>query len=121
MPGLELFFQLLVGHALADFVLQSEAMGRGKNRNSDIHHNKASSFPSWYYWLSAHSLVHGGTVYLITNSLLLGLIETASHWLIDFTKCEGKIGLHTDQTLHIGFKVGYVLAIYYWFTPHFLL
>jgi hypothetical protein len=29
--------------------------------------------------------------------------------------------LHTDQTLHIGFKVGYVLAIYYWFTPHFLL
>lgn len=111
MLGFELFFQLLVGHALADFVLQSEAMGKGKNRNSDIHHNKGSSFPSWYYWLGAHSLVHGGMVYLITGSLLFGLIETASHCLIDFSKCEGKIGLHTDQALHIGFKLAYVFAL----------
>lgn len=111
MPGYELFFQLLVGHALADFVLQSEAMGRGKNRHSDIHINKSSSFPRWYYWLGAHSLVHGGIVYLITNSLILGLIETLAHWVIDFSKCEGKIGLNTDQSLHIAFKVGYVFAL----------
>lgn len=111
MPGFELFFQLLVGHALADFVLQSEAMGRGKNRHSDIHHNKASTFPRWYYWLAAHSLVHGGIVYLITNSLLLALIETASHCVIDFCKCEGKIGMNTDQALHVGFKIGYVFAV----------
>lgn len=111
MPGYELFFQLLVGHVVADFVLQSEAMGRGKNRHSDIHHNRSSNFPNWHYWLGAHALMHGGMVYLITNSLFLGLIETATHCLIDFSKCEGKIGLNTDQALHIGLKVAYVFAV----------
>lgn len=111
MPGLELFFKLLVAHATADFVLQSEAVGRGKNRHSDIHYGKTFSFPKWYYWLSAHALVHGGLVYLITNSLLLGVIEVVSHWCIDFAKCEGLIGFNQDQALHIGFKIGYVFAV----------
>lgn len=111
MPGLELFFKLLVAHATADFVLQSEAMGRGKNRHSDIHHGKTFNFPKWYYWLTAHALVHGGLVYLVTNSLLLGVIETVSHWCIDFAKCEGLIGFHQDQALHVGFKIGYVFAV----------
>ncbi|MGJ8689687.1 MAG: DUF3307 domain-containing protein [Gammaproteobacteria bacterium] len=111
MFGFELFFQLLVGHALADFVLQSDAMGRGKNRHNDMQKSAGSNFPRWYYWLSAHSLVHGGIVYLITGSLTLGLIETFAHGLIDFTKCEGKIGINTDQALHIACKIAYVFAV----------
>ncbi|MDP1931586.1 MAG: DUF3307 domain-containing protein [Gammaproteobacteria bacterium] len=111
MPGLELFFKLLVAHAAADFVLQSEAMSRGKDRHSDIHHGKSANFPKWYYWLTAHALIHGGMVYLVTNSFLLGAIETVSHWSIDFAKGEGLIGFNQDQTLHIGFKIGYVLAV----------
>ena len=111
MPGFELFFQLLAGHALADFVLQSEAMGRGKNRHSDIHSSKNANFPRWYYWLGSHALVHGGIVYLITQSLPLVLCETFTHSLIDFAKCEGKIGFHTDQMLHLLIKVGYIFIL----------
>lgn len=49
MPGLELFFKLLVAHAVADFVMQPEAMSRGKNRHSAIHDQMSSNFPKWYY------------------------------------------------------------------------
>ena len=33
----ENIFMLLFGHAIADFVLQPDAMGYGKNRNDKIH------------------------------------------------------------------------------------
>lgn len=107
MQLLENLFMLIFGHALADFVLQPEAMGYGKNRNDKIHDKEHSLFPVWYYWLTAHALVHGGIVFLITNSLLFGIIETVLHWLTDFAKCEGWIGMHQDQAIHISCKVGY--------------
>jgi hypothetical protein len=50
-------------------------------------------------------------VYLITNSLLLGMIETVSHWVIDSAKSEGAINFHQDQGLHLSFKVGYLFAV----------
>ncbi len=112
MPLTELLFQLIFGHALADFVLQPEAMGYGKNRNDKIHDKEHSLFPVWWYWLTAHSLVHGGVVYLITNSLLLGVIETVIHWVTDFSKCEGWIGFHLDQSIHIGCKLVYGYIIF---------
>lgn len=31
--------------------------------------------------------------------------------LIDFAKCEGYIGFHQDQALHVGLKAGYVFAL----------
>ncbi len=108
---LENLFMLFFGHALGDFVLQPEAMGYGKNRNDQIHDKEHSLFPRWYYWLSAHSLVHAGLVYLITGSLLFGLIELAIHWLTDFMKCEGKISIHQDQGIHLGCKVLYALFL----------
>lgn len=107
MQLLENLFMLIFGHALADFVLQPDAMGYGKNRNDKIHDKEHSLFPVWYYWLAAHALVHGGIVFLITDSLLFGIIETVLHGLTDFAKCEGWIGLHQDQAIHIGCKVGY--------------
>ena len=111
MAGLTVFFELLVAHALADFALQGEAMGSGKNRNNKIHLNKDNHFPSWQYWLAAHSLVHGGAVYIVTGSLLLGVIETLLHGLIDFSKCEGWINFHQDQGLHVTCKIAYCFAL----------
>lgn len=112
----ELLFMLFAGHALADFVLQPDAMGYGKNRNDKIHDRESSLFPVWYYWLTAHAMTHGGVVFLITNSLVLAIIEVVAHWFIDYAKCEGWIGMHQDQAMHLGCKVVYALLI---FSPGF--
>lgn len=115
-------FLLIFAHALADFVLQPEAMGYGKNRNDKIHDKEHSLFPVWWYWLTAHSLVHGGVVYLVCFALLgssmllalsLALLESVAHWCTDFAKCEGWISTHQDQAVHISFKLAYAFLIYY--------
>ena len=112
MSLMPIFFQLLIGHALADFVLQPDAMGYGKNRNSDAQKTKGELFPHWYYWMTAHALVHGGVVYIVSGSAVLGLIETGLHWAIDFGKCEGWYNIHIDQGLHIACKLVYCGLIY---------
>lgn len=106
-----LFFKLLIGHAVADFVLQSDTMARAKSRHSDFGKSQGSSFPQWYYWLTAHALVHGGAVYLLTGSAVLGLIETLLHWAIDFAKQERWINFHQDQALHLLCKVLYCTVV----------
>jgi len=111
MPIISYLFQLIVAHAVADFVLQQEAMGSGKNRHSEIHNKRGVHFPAWYYWLTAHALVHGGAVFLVTGSLILGVVETLLHWTIDYAKCERWINFHQDQALHMGCKVGYCFFI----------
>lgn len=102
-------FQLLVGHALGDFALQSDWMAKNKNRNvSPSYVPTGQTFtPTWFYVLSAHALIHGGLVYLITGNLVFGLVETVLHWTIDFFKCENIIGPHTDQITHIWWKIIY--------------
>ena len=90
---------------------RSCAMGYGKNRNDEIHNKEHSLFPVWWYWLTAHALVHGGAVYLVTNSLVFGIIETVIHWITDYAKCEGWIGMHQDQGIHIGCKLGYAIIL----------
>ena len=59
----------------------------------------------------AHALVHGGIVYLITGGLVLGVVETVLHAIIDYSKCQHWIGFHVDQGLHIMRKVGYLYFI----------
>jgi len=108
---MEMFFLLIVGHALADFVFQDETMSKAKSRDAAIHKETGEGFPAWWYWLSAHALVHGGAVYLITGSLWFGVLETLLHWFIDYLKCEHRINLHQDQALHMVCKVGYCLAL----------
>ena len=109
---IELIFLFLVGHAVADFSLQIDSMAKGKNR-----HNKTTPPPGakyiscWPYWLSAHALIHGGAVFLVSESLLIGLVETAAHWLTDFAKCENWITVHQDQFIHIACKFAYVLFL----------
>ena len=106
-----LFFQMLVGHAMGDFVFQRQVMALSKNRHAEIFKTAGPRFPPWYYWMLAHVLVHGGIVYLVTGSLVLGVVETVLHAIIDYAKCERWIGIHVDQGLHILCKVGYLFFI----------
>jgi hypothetical protein len=63
---------------------------------------------------SAHALTHAGIVYVITGSVLCAGLEFATHWLIDFGKCEKNYSLHIDQGMHMAFKVLYcVLLVYF--------
>jgi hypothetical protein len=102
-----LFFQFLIGHALGDFVLQSDVMARAKSRSYAATAERGPGFPAWYYWLAAHALVHGGIVWIVSGSAALGLVEAALHALIDWAKCEHRITFHQDQALHVLCKVGY--------------
>lgn len=117
---MELIFHLIAAHFVADFVLQPDAMGYGKNRHRNVRQKNVQpegasdmtpGFPAWGYWLTAHSFAHGLAVYWITGLWWLGLIETALHALIDFLKCESLFNLHVDQALHILCKLAYAVAL----------
>ena len=103
---IELLFKLVIGHAVADFWMQSDALAQMKNRNRPNIRVPPGQTPQimWPYALTAHALMHGGTVWFITGSMWLGIAETIAHWIIDFGKCENWYGIHTDQFAHIGCK-----------------
>ena len=112
---LELFISLIMGHALADFALQSDAMAKGKNFSRPVDLSKIPPGQKvqvvWPYWMAAHALIHGGMVFLITGSLGLGVAEAAAHWWIDCAKCANITGIHMDQFLHAFCKVIWVLCV----------
>jgi hypothetical protein len=111
-----LFFAMLIGHVLADYPLQGRFLSIAKNRHADVSGLFGYEPPPrgiWLHALTAHSLVHAGTVWLITGSLLLGLVELVLHWIIDFAKCEKWMNFTVDQLLHVACKVGYVVLIAY--------
>lgn len=93
-----MLFMLVFAHALADYPLQGEFLSQAKNRNTPT----GKEF--WMHALPAHSIIHGGLVFLVTGSIWLALAETAIHGITDWFKCEGKISLHVDQAIHIGCK-----------------
>lgn len=111
---LKVFFALLIGHAIADFALQNDYVATYKARR--IHRWKELN-PVWGWVMSAHCLIHGGVVWLITGSMTLGLAETFMHFFIDFCKTEGifdqcsdqrvppSSAYHIDQVLHISCKL----------------
>jgi hypothetical protein len=99
---LTLLFWLFVAHAFGDYVFQTDVMSREKRRSSETELQK---IVPWYYWLSAHALVHGGLIAAVTGSVVIGILETVAHWVIDFGKCEGWYGMKTDQLLHVLCKV----------------
>lgn len=108
-----LLFQLLVGHAVADFALQSDAMARGKNRHSPILNVPAGQKPTvhWQYWMGSHGLIHAGAVYLVTGSILWAFVELVGHITADILKCENLTTIHTDQAIHVGMKVLYAVVL----------
>lgn len=89
-----IFALLVFAHNLADYPLQSDFLAQGKNRNTPI----GKVF--WPHCLAAHSIIHGGFVGVITGSIWLAVAETLIHAATDFAKCEGKISMRTDQTIH---------------------
>jgi hypothetical protein len=107
-----LVFLLLGFHALCDFALQPDVMVRGKNRFT----SDPRVQPRWWWWLSAHGLVHGAAVALALMAAgfpqlwWLGLMEAAGHAAIDDLKCAGRIGLATDQGLHYACKLAWAAA-----------
>ncbi len=96
-----LVFWLLVAHFVADYPLQGDTTAREKNRHA---RTPLQQHVPWYYWLTAHALMHGGAVALVTGSAALGAAETLAHWLIDFGKCERWFSIHVDQALHLACK-----------------
>jgi len=100
-----LMLALAIGHALADFPLQGSWLAEQKSRH------QASSKSDWLVALAAHSLIHCGAVWLITGSVVLGIVEFFLHAFIDTLKAEKKIGLLGDQALHLVCKLGYVMLL----------
>lgn len=105
---MELLFKLIIGHAVADFALQSDAMAKGKNPN--IPRDNIQS-PNWRYWLLSHSLIHAGVVWLITGNVIYAFIELLCHYVIDMIKCDRHINSHEDQILHILCKILYCIIL----------
>jgi hypothetical protein len=113
--ALALLLALCVGHAIADFPLQGEFLARGKNRHLDppiLASGDGSPKRIWIYCLTAHALIHAGVVWIVTGSIVFGLIELVVHWIIDALKAEGKFGFEVDQWIHVGTKVVYVVLIW---------
>ena len=105
---INLFYWLLVGHGVADLVLQTRTMSKMKNRHkwaAEVPDDQKQFMPHWLYWLTTHSMIHGAAVYLVTASFMLGLLETVLHGVIDFFKCEKRYGANVDQALHVLCKV----------------
>ena len=98
----KMWWVLAALHMLADFPLQGEFLAVGKNRHLPL------GKMYWKVCLLAHSTIHGFMVYLPTNSVTLGLMETVAHAAIDAAKCENKISLNTDQALHLLCKAVWV-------------
>lgn len=68
----------------------------------------------WWHLMTAHAFIQGGGVYVLTGSVLLGLLETVFHFGIDVLKCENITNIDTDQALHIWCKIVWtILAVLY--------
>ena len=98
-----LFFAFAIAHALADFPLQGDYLARVKQRRN------ASTTFEWLAALSAHSMIHAGAMWIVSGSIIVGLIELVLHWVIDLGKGEGLYGYATDQALHLSCKVVYAV------------
>ena len=107
----QVFFALVIGHAVADFPLQGEYLALGKNRRYLTRLKDPNRPPEmWVFCMGAHCLIHAGTVWVITGSSLLGVVELGVHWALDQAKCEGKTSFAADQWAHVGCKGLYVIA-----------
>ena len=88
-----------IQHALADYPLQGEFLAKAKNRAAPI-----PGVP-WYQALGAHAIIHGAAVAAITGKPALGIAETVVHAITDDAKCKGRISYNTDQAIHVGCKL----------------
>jgi hypothetical protein len=107
----QMFFALVIGHAVADYPLQGEFLAMCKNRRFLVRLKDPQRPPElWVYCMAAHCLIHAGAVWVITGSVALGVVELVLHWLLDQAKCEGKTTFAMDQWGHVVCKAGYVVV-----------
>jgi hypothetical protein len=86
-------------HYLCDYPLQGAFLSEAKNRFS-------SKIPyPWHEAMTAHAVIHGGAVALLTGVWWLAFPEIIIHFITDDRKCAGKIDIYTDQSIHIGCKL----------------
>ncbi|AGT11166.1 DUF3307 domain-containing protein [Paracoccus aminophilus] len=104
----DLFALMVFGHMLGDYPLQGAFLSRAKNRSDPL------PGTPWYQALAAHAIIQGGIVGIITGSLVLALLETVIHALIDDAKCRNKIGFNLDQLLHILCKLLWIGLLVIW-------
>ena len=95
---------LIAGHAFADYPLGGDFLSQGKNTNFPDNEAK------WYHVLTTHSAMHGGIVFFITTSPVLGVSEFVIHWITDCFKYFRKISVNIDQEIHIGCKLLWWIA-----------
>lgn len=95
------FWMMLCGHALMDYALQTDWIAKGKDWNKNP---KGELGMPWYYIMASHCLMHGGMVTVLTGSVYMGVAECLIHYLVDCLKCDGRIGQHEDQFIHVGCK-----------------
>lgn len=119
---LGVLFLFVGSHFICDYVLQTDAIAVGKNRQIE----EPKFGVQWYYWMAAHCYTHGvgvmAVTYVFTESLWLSIYfafkEFFAHWVIDTIKCSGRVSLHTDQVLHLTYKlffsVGVVIYMVIW-------
>ncbi len=101
---MEILFKLIIGHALCDYPLQGDFIGKFKNPwvASPI-----SGVTIWWHLLTAHALIHAGSVWVVTGKVELAIIEFVFHWLIDLSKSAGWTDFHADQALHVACKIAW--------------
>ena len=99
---IEELFLLFAGHFLADFPLQGDHISKTKSRHHipDYIPKGQIATPIWFYSLTAHAMIHGLMVFLITTRMDLTLFMIITHWIIDFMKCENWTDPHADQVFH---------------------
>lgn len=97
--SLWLLFYVMALHWLADFVLQSDKMARGKSKSN--------------YWLSIHVLVYTSVMFLGMFLLSLNLVHLAlwtlfngsAHWVTDYFTSRGSSYFFQKEDYHNGFVV----------------
>lgn len=108
--GLNLFFALMIGHALADYPLQGDFIALHKNRHY-IDEQRVLPAGIWIHCLLAHSLIQAGFVWMISGRVIFAVVELVLHLSFDFLKCEKVTGFQTDQALHAATKAIFVIAL----------
>lgn len=108
MEFLTVFLILVCAHFICDFPLQGDFVAKFKARTIDGKHN-----PIWVWVLTAHAAAHALPTLLLTKSLVLASVVFITHWIIDLSKCEGRITFNQDQTYHL--VVILSVSLMWWF------
>lgn len=104
----QVFFWLVTGHFVMDYALQGNTMAMQKSPLPGGRDEALAKAVPWPYWMTAHALMHGAVVLVVTGSVALGLLEALIHGGTDLAKCYRKIGIHTDQAIHLACKVAWL-------------